>query len=45
MTNLNDLFSVIPLDSLPEVEVGFGFGFDKKQKGKKPSFLKVNKLN
>ena len=32
--------TVIPLDDLPELTVGLGFGFDKTKKVKKPSNLK-----
>jgi len=36
--------TVIPLEDLPEQEVGFGFGFSKEDKGKKPAYLKDIKL-
>jgi len=36
--------TVIPLDDLPELEVGFGFGLADKTKAKKPNFLKDIKL-
>jgi len=36
--------TVIPLDDLPELEVGFGFGLVNQHKSKKPAFLKNIKL-
>jgi len=36
--------TVIPLDDLPELSVGFGFGLNKNEKVKKPTFLKDIKL-
>ncbi len=36
------LFSVIPLEDLPELQVGFGFGLVDKENVKKPTFLKVS---
>jgi hypothetical protein len=35
------IFSVIPLEDLPELQVGFGFGVADKDKAKKPAYLKV----
>ena len=35
------LLSVIPLEDLPEFQVGFGFGVADKDKAKKPAYLKV----
>jgi len=36
--------TVIPLDDLPELSVGFGFNLNKDKKTKKPTFLKDIKL-
>merc|ERR1711909_64945 len=36
--------TVIPLEDLPETEVGFGFGFAKGPPVKKPAYLKDIKL-
>jgi len=36
--------TVIPLEDLPETEVGFGFGFAKGPPAKKPAYLKDIKL-
>ena len=33
--------SVIPLEDLPELQVGYGFGLVDKDKIPKPDFLKV----
>ena len=33
---------VIPLEDLPELQVGFGFGLVDKDHVKKPTFLKVS---
>ena len=38
----NLLFPVIPLEDLPELQVGFGFGVASKDKAKKPAYLKVS---
>ena len=41
--NICEIFilSVIPLEDLPEFQVGFGFGVADKDKAKKPAYLKV----
>merc|ERR1711881_474665 len=36
--------TVIPLEDLPELQVGFGFGIASKDKAKKPAYLKDIKL-
>jgi len=36
--------TVIPLEDLPELQVGFGFGIANKDKVKKPAYLKDLKL-
>merc|ERR1711909_172560 len=36
--------TVIPLEDLPELQVGFGFGVASKDKAKKPAYLKDIKL-
>ena len=33
---------MIPLEDLPELQVGFGFGIASKDKVKKPAYLKVS---
>ena len=33
---------MIPLEDLPELQVGFGFGLASKEKVKKPAYLKVS---
>ena len=35
---------VIPLEDLPELQVGFGFGLVDKDHVKKPTFLKVSQF-
>lgn len=37
-------FSVIPLDDLPELQVGYGFGLVDKENIPKPAYLKDIKL-
>ena len=41
-SNSTFYFSVIPLEDLPELQVGFGFGVASKDKAKKPAYLKVS---
>merc|ERR1719277_1070695 len=36
--------TVIPLEDLPELQVGYGFGVASKDKAKKPAYLKDIKL-
>ena len=38
------LILVIPLDDLPELQVGYGFGLVDKDKVPKPAYLKVVEL-
>ena len=38
---VNILCSVIPLDDLPELKVGYGFGLVDKETLPKPTYLKV----
>ena len=37
------LILVIPLEDLPELQVGYGFGLVDKEKVPKPDFLKVER--
>ena len=38
------VFSVIPLDDLPELQVGYGFGLVDKENIPKPAYLKVRRI-
>ena len=38
------MFAVIPLDDLPELQVGYGFGLVDKENIPKPAYLKVRRI-